>query len=87
MCQIYKEKIKTRRRLINERKFTAGFAIVSKLSIHQTLMAHFTLLVSSVREANVLHKEQKEDVVLLYIAGISEKTKNTNQANQEELFV
>lgn len=87
MCQIYKEKIKTSRRLINERKFTAGFAIVSKLSIHQTLMAHFTLLVSSVREANVLHKEQKEDVVLLYIAGISEKTKNTNQANQEELFV
>lgn len=48
--------IKTSRRLIKEKKFTAGLSIVSKLSIHQTLMAHFTLLVSSVSEANILLK-------------------------------
>ena len=67
--------------------YSPNKGVAPPVSIHQTLMAHFTLLVSSVSEANVLHKEQKGDVVLLYIAGITAKTKNTSQANQEELFV
>lgn len=71
---------------MNERKFTAGLVIVSKSSIHQTFMAHFTLLVSAVSEANLLLKEWKGEVVLLYIVGVTVTTKNASQANQEELF-
>ena len=70
---------------MNERKFTAGLAIVSKSLIHLTFMAHFTLLVSAVSEANLLLKEWKGDV-LLYIVGVTVTTKNASQANQEELF-